>query len=327
MTGQTPQRIVFLDRAIFADSVTIKAPSFAHAWTNHPTTRADQVVERLEGAAIAASSKIPIRKAEMDALPALRMIAIAGTGTDHIDLQAAAEKGVVVANLKGYAWRAVAEHAIAMTFLLARNLKSYGAAVADGRWSEAQAFCWHGGGPIRDLMGATFAVFGKGAIGAEAGRLATALGMRTIYGERPGAAAVRPGYVAFEDALAAADVISLHCPLTDATRHMIDARAIGLMARRPILINCGRGGLVDEAALTAALDGGGISAAGFDVLSKEPPAPDDPNPLLKLAARPNVIVTPHVGWCSETAMQAAADMLIGNMEAFVAGRPENTVSP
>ncbi len=320
-------RVVFLDRAIFAESVALRAPDFDHRWTDHAVTDPADVVRRLDGAAIAVTSKIPIRAADMDRLPDLRMIAISGAGIDHIDLAAAAERGIVVANLKGYAWRAVAEHAIALAFALARNLKSYGAATAAGRWAEADAFCWHGGGPIRDLLGATFVVIGKGAIGAETGRLAAALGMQTLYAERPDAPSVRPGYTALDAALAAADVVSLHCPLTPETRNLIDARRIGLMAKRPILINCGRGGLVDEAALEAALDSGRIAAAGFDVLSAEPPGADDPNPVLRLAGRPNVILTPHVGWGSQTAMQAAADMLIGNIEAFMAGKPTNVVSP
>lgn len=320
------RRIVFLDRAIFADFVNVRPPEFAHEWIDHAATRPDQVVERLQGAAIAATSKIPLRDAEMAALPDLRMIAIAGTGADHIELAAAEARGIVVANLQGYAWRSVAEHAIAMAFMLARNLKSYGDATAAGRWSEAEAFCWHGGGPIRDLLDGTFVVFGKGAIGAETGRLAGLLGMRVLYADRPGAQAARRGYVTFAEALKQADVISLHCPLTPATRGMIGAEAFGAMAKRPILINCGRGGLVDEAALEAALDAGRIAGAGFDVLSAEPPQPDDANPLLRLAARDNVVLTPHVGWCSATAMQAAADMLIGNIEAFVRGAPQNVLA-
>jgi len=319
-------RIVFLDRAIFADSVMLRPPGFDHAWRDYPTTDPADVVERLQGAAIAVSSKIPIREAEMAALPDLKMIAIAGTGLDHVDLAATKARGVIAANLKGYAWRAVAEHAIALAFALSRNLKSYGQATAGGRWSEAEAFCWHGGGTIRDLLGGTFVVVGKGAIGAETGRLADVLGMNVLYAERPGAAETRPGYTPFMQALAAADVISLHCPLTPETRGLIDKAAFEAMTRRPILINCGRGGLVDEAALEAALDDGLIAAAGFDVLSSEPPAPDDPNPLLKLAGRPNVILTPHVGWGSRTAMQAAADMLIDNIEAFWRGEPKNRVS-
>lgn len=318
-------RIVFLDRAIFAPSVDLRAPAFDHIWIDHVVTPRDAVIARLANAEIAVTSKIPIGRAEFEALPSLRMIAIAGAGVDHIDLAEAKARGVTVANLKGYAWRAVAEHAIAMTFALARNLQSYGDAVAAGRWTEAEAFCWHGGGAILDLLDATFVVVGKGAIGGEAGRLAAALGMRVLYAERPGATDVRPGYVSFEAALAAADVLSLHCPLTEQTRHMIDAAACAKMRRQPILINCGRGGLVDETALEAALDAGQIRAAGFDVLSKEPPQTEDANPLLKLAGRPNVLLTPHVGWASRTAMQAAADMLIGNIEAFVAGAPTNTV--
>lgn len=319
------RRIVFLDRAIFAESARLRAPAFDHRWQDFPVTARDEVADRLAGAEIAATSKIPIGAEEMDALPNLGMIAIAGAGFDHIDLEAARARDIVVSNLKGYAWRAVAEHALALTFALARNLKSYGAATAAGAWAEADAFCWHGGGPIRDLAGATFAVFGKGAIGAEAGRLAGLLGMEVVYAERPDAKSVRPGYVAFDDALATSDVLSLHCPLNAATRNMIDAAAFARMEQRPILINCGRGGLVDEAALEQALDSGRIAAAGFDVLSKEPPRPGDENPLLRLAGRPNVILTPHVGWASETAMQAAADMLIDNIEAYVAGRPINVV--
>ena len=318
-------RIVFLDRAIFADSVKLRSPSFNHEWSNYDVTDTDQIITRLNGCNIAVTSKIPIRAADMDALPSLQMIAIAGTGTDHIDLEAAAVRGITVANLRGYAWRAVAEHAIAMSFALARNLKSYSNAVTEGRWSEADAFCWHGGGEIRDLLGSCFAVFGRGAIGAEAGRLASLLGMKVIYAERQDADKVRPNYVAFDEALAIADIISLHCPLIASTHEMINETAFAKMQRRPILINCGRGGLVKEAALVKALDSEQISAAGFDVLSKEPPLNHDTNPLLKLAHRPNVMITPHVGWASQSAMQSAADMLIGNIEAFEAGNPENIV--
>jgi len=321
------ERIVFLDRAIFAERTRLRPPAFDHIWTDHASTTPSQAVERLQDATIAVTSKIPIDAEAMAALPNLKAIAIAGTGTDHIDLKAAAARGVPVSNLKGYAWRAVAEHALALAFALSRNLKAYGAATAAGRWAEADAFCWHGAGPIGDLMGATFVVVGKGAIGAETGRLAEALGMKVLYAERPGAGEIRPGYTAFRDALAAADVLSLHCPLTPETRHMIDADAFQAMERRPILINCGRGGLVDEAALAAALERGAIRAAGFDVLSAEPPKPADANPLLTLAGRDNVILTPHVGWASDAAMQAAADMLIENIEAFVAGAPRNVVSP
>jgi len=318
-------RIVFLDRAIFANSVKLEAPSFSHEWSDYPETKPHQVVERLSGCKIAISSKIPIKAPDMDLLPNLKMIAIAGTGTDHIDIEAATRKGITVANLKGYAWRAVAEHAIALSFSLARNLKSYGNAVAKGHWSDADAFCWHGGGEIRDLLNSCFAVFGRGAIGAEAGRLASLLGMNVIYAERRDAKHVRPNYVAFDEALAMADVISLHCPLIDSTQGMIDESAFAKMNRKPILINCGRGGLVNEMALVKALNEEQISGAGFDVLSKEPPDIDDPNPFLKLADLPNVIITPHVGWASGNAMQAAADMLISNINAFQAGKPENVV--
>jgi glycerate dehydrogenase len=180
--------------------------------------------------------------------------------------------------------------------------------------------------PIRDLHGATLGLVGRGSLGRGVARLAEAFGMRVLWGERKGAGQIRDGYVAFETLLAQADVVSLHCPLNDATRGMIGAAELEAMKRDAILINTGRGGLVDEAALARALKLGWIAGAGFDVLSQEPPR--DGNPLLdaELLALPNFILTPHVGWASANAMQALADQLVENIEAFVRGENRNRVA-
>jgi len=166
-------------------------------------------------------------------------------------------------------------------------------------------------------------IFGRGSLGQGVARLAEAFGMRVLWGEHKGAAAVRDGYAPFETVLAESDAISMHCPLNDQTRAMIGAAELRAMKPEAILINTARGGLVDEVALARALQENWIAGAGFDVLSKEPPR--DGNPLLALNL-PNLIVTPHVAWASDKAMQALADQLIDNMEAFVRGEERNRVA-
>jgi glycerate dehydrogenase len=205
---------------------------------------------------------------------------------------------------------------------LRRQLPAYRADVAAGKWQQSPMFCFFDH-PIRDLRGSTLGIFGRGSLGRGGARLAEAFGMRVLWGEHKGAAAVRDGYVSFAALLAEADAVSLHCPLTEQTRGMIGEPELRAMKRDAVLINTARGGLVDEAALLRALKEGWIAGAGFDVLSKEPP--QDGNPLLD-AELPNLIVTPHVAWSSDKAMQALADQLIENMEAFVRGEERNRVA-
>lgn len=314
------QRIVFLDRdSLIAE---VRRPAFGHEWAEYPGTAAHEVAARLAGATIAITNKVPLRADALALLPDLRMVAVAATGTDNVDLAACRARGIVVANIRDYSLVSVPEHAIALMLALRRNLRACIADVEAGRWQQSSRFCLldH---PIGDLAGSRLGIVGYGALGRKVAQLGRAFGMEVCVSTRsplhePGVTAL-----ALDQLLATSDVVSLHLPLTDATRHMIGARELASMKRGALLINTARGGLVDEAALAEALRDGVIGGAGFDVLGKEPPAPD--NPLLQLRL-PNFILTPHVAWASAGAMQTLADMLIDNIEAWEGGKPKNVVT-
>jgi glycerate dehydrogenase len=316
-------RIVFLDRSSIGPSVTMTKPSFPHEWVEHDRTRPDQVVERLKDADIAVCNKVPIRRETIDQLPKLKMICIPATGYDAFDIAACKERGIVVSNVRGYAVNTVPEHAFALIFALRRGIVGYRQDVIDGRWQEAAQFCFFTH-PINDLAGSTLGIFGEGALGQGVARIGQALGMRTLFAAHKGVSGLGPLYTPFDEVLETADVISLHCPLMPATRNMIAAPEFTKMKKKPLLINCARGGLVNEADLVDALDKGQIAGAGFDCLTSEPPLPD--NPLLKVLDRPNVIVTPHVAWASNEAMQTLWDQVIDHIENFNAGKPSNRVA-
>jgi glycerate dehydrogenase len=314
-------RIVFLD----ADSIraVLPAPTFPHTWTAHAHTAPHEIVGRLQGATIAITNKCPLRAEVLAQLPALRLIAVAATGTDVIDLDWCRSHGIAVANIRGYAVNTVPEHAFMLLLALRRQLAAYRHDIAAGRWQQTTSFCFFDH-PIRDLHGSTLGIFGHGSLGLGVAKLAEAFGMRVLWGEHKATPAnqIRPGYVAFDTLLAEADAISLHCPLTPSTRGMIGAPELARMKPDALLINTARGGLVDETALAAALRAGRLGGAGFDVLSSEPPT--EGNPLLA-PDLPNFILTPHVAWASDAAMQTLADQLIGNLEAFVRGEERNRV--
>jgi glycerate dehydrogenase len=314
------ETIVFLDRASIR--AVVRRPGFAHAWAEHPATGPEDVFERLRDATIVIVNKVQLPAELLARLPALRLIAVAATGADNVDLPWCRAHGVAVCNIRGYAAETVPEHVFMMLLALRRQLPAYRADVMAGRWQASPMFCCFDH-PIRDLRGTALAIFGRGSLGMGVARLAEAFGMRVMWGERKGATVTRPGYVPFADALATADAISLHCPLNEHTRGMIGEPELRLMKEDAVLINTARGGLVDEAVLARALKDGWIAGAGFDVLSSEPPK--DGNPLLDVDL-PNLIVTPHVAWSSDKAMQALADQLIDNIEAFVRGEERNRVA-
>lgn len=317
------QRIVYLER----DSVIaeVRRPAFAHEWTEYASTTPAQVIERLAGATIAIVNKVPLPAAAVDALPDLKMVAVAATGTNIVDLDACRARGIVVSNIRGYAEHTVPEHVLALLLALSRNLVAWRETLQAGRWQQSDQFCLFDH-PIRDLHGATLGLIGSGSLGNGVVRLAEAFGMRVLRAERKGAASVRPGYTAFADVLREADAISLHCPLTDDTRGLIGEAELRAMRRSALLINTARGGIVDEAALIQALKEGWIGGAGFDVITAEPPPAGHPMVAPELLALPNFLLTPHVAWASRPAMQTLADQLIDNIEAFVAGTPRNRVA-
>lgn len=316
-------RIVFLDRSTLGPSVNVTRPRFDHEWVEYDRTAPDEVVERLKGADIAVSNKVPIPREAVEALPDLKMIAIPATGYDAFAVDACKERGIIVSNVRGYAVNTVPEHTFALILALRRSIVGFRQDVIDGKWQEAQQFCFFTH-PIKDLSGSTLGIFGEGVLGQGVANLARAFGMRVLFAAHKGVQGLGPLYTPFDQVLEESDVITLHCPLMPGTKNMIAAPEFAKMKRQPLLINCSRGGLVDEADLVTALDKGQIAGAGFDVLTSEPPLPD--NPLLSVLERPNVIVTPHTAWASDEAMQTLWDQVVSHIENFHAGTPSNVVA-
>lgn len=289
--------------------------------TVHERTPAELTVERAAGAQAVLTNKVMLGAAEMDALPELRYIGVLATGYNVVDVAAACERGIVVTNVPAYSTPSVAQHVFALLLELTRGTGRHAALVRQGRWSAAPDFCFWEGEQL-ELDGLTFGIVGFGAIGQAVARIARAFGMRVLVQTRSPDPAAWPEVTFVErDALfAQADVISLHCPLTEETQGTINAATLAAMKPGAYLINTGRGPLVDEAALAAALQAGQIAGAGLDVLTREPPAAD--NPLL---TAPNCVITPHLAWATRAARQRLLDTAAANVRAFLEGREQNRV--
>lgn len=315
-------QIVFLDRDTIAPEIELREPGFDHGWTNYPQTYPEQVAERLEEATIAVVNKVPIRKAVIEKLPKLKLIAVAATGTDVIDKQVCHQAGIVVSNVRGYAVNTVPEHTFALILALKRSIPGYREDVRRGEWQRANQFCFFNH-PISELRGNRLGLVGRGSIGRSVAKIGRAFGMDVVFAERKGADHVRDGYVDFDEVVESSDVLSLHCPLSGATRNLIALPELRRMKTSALLINTSRGELVSEDDLANAIDRKMIAGAAFDVASREPPPPD--HPFMHLLDAQNFILTPHVAWASREAMQVLADQLIDNIESFVAGEPRNVV--
>lgn len=313
------QQIVFLDR----DSLQahVRRPRFEHGWTEYPASKPDDVVARLRDATVAITNKVPLRAADIAQLPQLKMVAIAATGTDNVDLAACHARGILVSNIRNYSLVSVPEHVFTLILALRRNLRAYSADVETGLWQQSSSFCLFDH-PIADLAGSRLGIVGYGALGKKVATIARAFGMEVSVHSRSAPSEEGLSVLSLDDLLRTSDVVSLHLPLSEQTRNMIGASQLATMKRNALLINTARGGLVDEQALAQALHGGVIGGAGFDVLSKEPPIAG--NPLLQLHL-PNFILTPHVAWASAGAMQTLADMLIDNIEAWERGKALNAM--
>lgn len=316
-------KIVALDHDTLPQRTRLRQPRFAHALALYGRTAPYEVAQRIADADIVIVNKVRLTAQALQTAPRLRLVAVAATGTDNIDLQACAERGITVSNIRNYAVHTVPEHTFALIFALRRSICAYRDAVRAGRWQASGRFCFFDH-PIRDLAGSTLGVIGNGVLGRAVATMGRALGMRVLFAGRKGYSGQGAPYTPFEETLAQSDVLTLHCPLTPETRHMIGAAQFALMQRRPLLVNTARGGLVDEAAVLLALESGQISGAAFDVVSTEPPAPD--HPFMKLLDRPDFILTPHVAWASSEAVQGLADQLVDNIEAFERGAPVNVVA-
>ncbi|QQF76251.1 2-hydroxyacid dehydrogenase [Histophilus somni] len=308
-------QIVFLDSTAIPKHITIPRPSFEHQWIEYEYTDADQLIDRAKEADIVITSKVIFSREVMLQLPKLKLIAITATGTNNVDLIAAKELGITVKNVTGYSSVTVPEHVLGLIFALKHSLMNWYRDQLSAKWADCKQFCYFDY-PITDVKGSTLGVIGKGCLGSEIGRLATALGMNVIYAEHRGATEIRSGYLPFEQVLKQADIVTLHCPLTEQTQNLINAETLKLMKPTAYLINTGRGPLVDEQALVEALENKVIAAAAIDVLVKEPPEKE--NPLIQAATRlPNLIVTPHIAWASDSAVTTLVNKVAQNIGEFV----------
>ena len=313
------QHIVFLDR----DSVRteVHRPSFKHTYKEYSSTLSDQVVSRLQHATIVIICKISLNEKMLAQLPKLKLIAIAATGYDCIDILACQRYGIAVINIRNYATHAVPEHVFMMVLALRRNLLLYRQDVEDGMWQKSEHFCFFGHS-INDLFGSTIGIIGEGETGKGTAKIARAFGMHVLFSDHASPKKKNVKLTSFEQILIKSDVISLHCPLTTTTRGLIGINELRKMKRNVLLINTARGGLVNEEALIHALDEGLIAGAGFDVITNEPPTND--HPLLRVS-RSNFILTPHIAWASDEALRILATQLISNIEAWVAGNQYNLI--
>lgn len=315
-------KVVFVDRATIPSQIILPELSVAHDWIEYPLTSEAELYERVKDADVIITNKVVLNAQLLARLPKLKLIAVSATGVNNVDIDYCRAHQIAVANVQGYAGQSVPEHVIGMIFALRRNLFGYHQDIANGEWQRNKQFCFFTHS-IGDVAGSTLGVIGSGALGQATATLAKSIGMRVVFAERKGAQSCRDGYLPFEQLLAESDVITLHCPLNEDTRNLIAAPELAQMKSSAILINTGRGGLVDEADLVDALKNGVISGAGVDVFTQEPA--DQSNPLLANIDLSNLLLTPHVAWGSDSAIQKLADILMDNIEVYLAGGCQNRV--
>lgn len=316
-------RIVFLDSHGLTDYLESQSIDLASDWINHSTTQPEAIVERAQNADILVVNKVLIGDQILRACPNIKHIAVAATGYNVIDMAACAKRGVSVSNIPNYAGVSVPEHVIGIALSLRRELIQYRQQVINQHWQNSPTFCLFDK-PILDLKDSVFGVIGFGQLGQATARLAKALGMRVIYNSRSQHPSEFAEYASLDELIARSDIISLHCSLTPETKNLIDTSELKAMKNSAILINTARGGVANEQAVADALKQGLIAGIGFDVLTQEPPVNE--SPLLEIADRTNVIITPHIAWASESAIQNLCDVLVSNVHSFINNQPVNLVS-
>ena len=317
------RRAVFLDHASLDLGDLDMAPlrQLFDALHLHAQTPPELIIERLQGAQVVISNKVLLDASTLAACPDLKLILIAATGSNNVDLAAARAQGIAVCNCQGYGTPAVAQHTLMLLLALATRLPDYQQAVAAGRWQQARQFCLLDY-PIMELHGKTLGLLGHGELGSAVGRLAEAFGMRVLLGQLPGRPA-RSDRLPLDELLPHVDALSLHCPLNEHTRDLIGADQLQAMKANALLINTARGGLVNEQALADALRSGHLGGAACDVLSSEPPQAD--NPLLA-GDIPRLIITPHCAWGSREARQRIVGQLAENAHAHFNAAPRRLIN-
>jgi glycerate dehydrogenase len=291
------------------------------SWQMFEQSAAQQIVPRIAQAHVVVANKAPLMKHTLAQAKDLTLICVAATGTNNVDLEAAAQQGVTVCNVRDYATASVVQHVFTLMLNLSTQFLSYHQAVLAGRWQASDQFCLLDY-PIQELAGKILGIIGYGVLGHAVAKAAEVFGMKVIIADHKGVKP-RSDRIAFEEVLAQADVVTLHCPLTEATKHLIGPEELVAMKSSALLINVARGGIVDEPALLQALQQQQIAGAGFDVLTEEPPVHSN---VLLDTTLPNLIVTPHIAWASRESRQRLIDEIVKNIEAFKANQPRNIVA-
>lgn len=289
----------------------------------YPATTPRELAARLQSVEIAIVNKVRIDSAAIGASPQLRLICVAATGTDNVDVAAARAAGIGVCNIRNYGVPSVVQHVYALILALTQRLNEYRELVAGGAWERSAQFCLLDY-PVRELRGKTLGIVGMGALGRGVAQVGQAFGMNVIARQREAAIPAADGIarVPLTALLAQSDVVSLHCPLTAETRHLINRDSLSLMRPTALLINTARGALVEPQALLDALQNGRLAGAGIDVLAEEPPPAGHP---LLAAKLPHLLVTPHMAWSARESRQRALDEITANVAAYLAGERRNRI--
>ncbi|MGD8378184.1 MAG: 2-hydroxyacid dehydrogenase [Gammaproteobacteria bacterium] len=286
----------------------------------HDATAPGQIDERLADHEVILLNKVRLSRAHLEKAQSLRLVCLAATGFDNVDIEAARELGIAVCNIRGYCTASVAQHVFALILELTVHLAEYRQRLREGAWRQSGQFTMLDF-PIRELAGKRLGIVGYGELGRAVAGIGRAFGMQVLIAERPGHPP-RDGRLPFAEVAANADVLSLHCPLTDETRRLVDAEVLARMKPDALLINTSRGAVVDETALADAVARGRIGGAGVDVLSEEPPVHG--NPLLEVDS-PRLVLTPHIAWAAREARQRAIADMADNIRALRAGERLNRV--
>jgi glycerate dehydrogenase len=307
-------KAVFLDRGSFPEYINIRLPAQITDIIEYDNTSPEEVAERIKDASIVLTNKVVVNAAAINSAQDLKLIQVMATGTNNVDFDACKNKNITVQNVADYSTISVPEHTFAMLLTLRRNLTSYLDAVKAGQWASSEYFCFLDY-PIKDLSGSTMAIIGGGTLGKKVAAIALAFGMKVVFADRKGITNTRAGYIRFEEALQLADVISINCPLTPETKDLISDAEFSLMKQSCLLLNISRGGIVDEHALVRAFENKTITGAAFDVATQEPMPLD--HPFQMLTKQPNFLLTPHIAWASDEAMQTLVDMAMKKITYFI----------
>ncbi len=316
-------KIVFLDAKTVGDDVDLRVLEGFGDLIVYPTTAPSELGERIYDADIIITNKVVIDKKAMDNAPNLKLICVAATGTNNVDIRYAKEKGIAVTNVAGYSTESVVQHTFSMLFYLLEHLKYYDEYVKSGNYAQSDIFT-HLGRPFWEIYQKRWGIIGLGTIGRRVAQVAKAFGAEVVYYSTSGVKRKEDfPQVSLQELLSTSDVVSIHAPLNERTKNLITYKELKLMKPSAILLNLGRGGIVNEQDLARALDEDLIAGAGLDVLEKEPIDPD--NPLLKIKNPEKLFITPHIAWTSIEARQRLINEIAKNIEAFLNGAVRNRV--